>query len=107
MHCGMQALAPSLSTRSAAVLKTLWLSHIMNFKRVRESKKAVGTLFITEGGWSYDIQPYLLFPDEAEILLEPERQFKVTSVIKGDLTVINLEMLNTPLPLPNMFGSEW
>ena len=30
--------------------------------------KTAGTLFIIENGWGYDIQPYSLFPDEAEIL---------------------------------------
>ena len=43
--------------------------------------KATGTPFIIEDGWGYDIQPYSLFPEEAEILLEPEMQFKVLSVI--------------------------
>ena len=67
--------------------------------------KATGTLFIIEDGWGYDIQPYSLFPGEAEILLEPERQFKVLSVIPPtDLTVINLKMLDTPLALPQVFG---
>ena len=67
--------------------------------------KATGTLFIIEDGWGYDIQPYSLFPDEAEILLEPERQFKVTSVIQGEgLTFISLRMLDTPLALPQVFG---
>ena len=30
--------------------------------------KAIGTLFIIDKGWGYDIQPYSLFPDEEEIL---------------------------------------
>ena len=68
------------------------------------SGNPTGTLFIIENGWGYDIQPYSLFPGETEILLEPERQFKVTSVIKGDLTIINLQMLDTPLTLPDIFG---
>ena len=67
--------------------------------------KAKGTLFIIEDGWGYDIQPYSLFPSEAEILLEPERQFKVISVLLStDLTVVNLQMLDTPLALPQVFG---
>ena len=33
-----------------------------------------GTLFTVSGKpWGYDIQPYSLFPDEEEILLEPDR----------------------------------
>ena len=71
-----------------------------------ESGKATGTLFNIDKGWGYDIQPYSLFPDEEEILFEPERQFRVTGVIEADLTIINLEMLDTPLSIPEAFGSE-
>ena len=70
-----------------------------------KSGKAAGTLFIIEDGWGYDIQPYSLFADEAEILLEPDRQFKVTGVIGGEPTIINLKMENTPLSLENTFKS--
>ena len=67
--------------------------------------KATGTLFIIEKGWGYDIQPYSLFPGEEEILLEPEREFRVVSVFKSSgLTIINLEMLDTPLSVPEVFG---
>ena len=69
-----------------------------------KSGKATGTLFIIDGGWGYNTQPYSLFPGEEEILLEPERQFRVKSVICADLTVINLEMLKTPVVLPRVFG---
>ena len=67
--------------------------------------KAKGTLFIISNAWGYNIQPYSLFPDEEEILLEPERQFRVVSVLKAALTIINLEMLDTPLSAPEVFGS--
>ena len=64
-----------------------------------------GTLFIIDKGWGYDIQPYSLFPDEAEILLEPEKRFRVAGVIQGEgLIFINLEMLDTPLSVPEVFG---
>ena len=46
-----------------------------------------------------------LFPGEEEILLEPERQFRVVSVLKAALTIINLEMLDTPLSDPEVLGS--
>lgn len=69
-----------------------------------ESGEAVGTLFVIEDAWGYNIQPYSLFPNEAEILIEPERQFKVISVARDDLTVIKLQMLDTPLSLPDVFG---
>ena len=71
-----------------------------------KSGNATGTLFIIDKGWGYDIQPYSLFPDEEEILLEPERQFRVVSVLKAALTIINLEMLDTPLSVPEVFR-EW
>ena len=66
--------------------------------------KAAGTLFIINNGWGYDIQPYSLFPTESEILLEPERKFRVTSVIPAELTIIKLEMLKTPVILPDIYG---
>ena len=67
--------------------------------------EATGTLFIIDKGWGYDIQLYSLFPTETEILLEPERKFKVTGVIEAEgLTFINLEMLDTPLSAPDVFG---
>ena len=64
-----------------------------------------GTLFIIEGGWGYDVQPFSLFPDEEEILLEPERQFQVQSFIETETAVvIKLKMMDTPLALPQFFG---
>ena len=72
-----------------------------------KSKDATGTLFIIDKGWGYNIQPYSLFPDEEEILLEPEKHFRVTGVIEADLTIINLEMLDTPLSVPEVFGGWW
>ena len=68
------------------------------------SGEATGTLFIIDKGWCYDIQPYSLFSDEEEIFLEPERQFRVVSVIKSSaLTIINPEMLDTLLSVPEVF----
>ena len=74
-------------------------------KKKKKGKES-GTLFIISNAWGYNIQPYSLFPDEEEILLEPERQFRVVSVLRAEkLTFINLEMLDTPLSLPEVFGS--
>ena len=69
-----------------------------------KSGEETGTLFIINKGWGYDIQPYSLFSDEEEIFLEPERQFRVVYVLKAALTIINLEMLDTPLSVPEVFG---
>ena len=69
------------------------------------SKKAEGTLFIIENGWGYNVQSCSMFPDEEEIVLEPERRFRVKTVIPGEgLTVIKMEMLRTPLVLIDVFG---
>ena len=58
------------------------------------------------GRVGYNIQPYSLFSEVEEILLEPEREFRVQSVIKAKLTVVKLEMLDTPSPLlPDVFWS--
>lgn len=66
-----------------------------------------GTLFIIENGWGYDIQPYSIYPNDIEIVLEPERQFRVISVRqKYDLTEITLEMLNTPSNFHIYLGNE-
>ena len=67
-----------------------------------------GTLFVIENGWGYNVQPYSMFPDDGEeILLEPERQFQVDSVIpSADVVIVNLKMLDTPLVLPQVFGDS-
>lgn len=70
------------------------------------SGKAAGTLFIIKNGWGYDVRPYSLYQDEAEILLEPERQFKVLSTIPAELTVVELEMLKSPLVMTKVFGER-
>ena len=59
--------------------------------------KSTGTFFIIERVWGYDIRPYSLHPDSCNIILEPERQFEVASVIGVDLAIVTLEMVNSPL----------
>ena len=64
-----------------------------------------GALFIIEDAWGYRIQPYSLYSEEEEILLEPEREFKVTSIVdSNEFLMINLKMLDTPLILTRIFG---
>ena len=41
----------------------------------------------------YNIQPFSCFPDEGEILLEPEIDLMVTGVVNAPLIVVDLEML--------------
>lgn len=71
-----------------------------------EAEVVTGTLFVIEDGWGYNIQPYSMFPEEEEILLEPGRRFRVQGIIESDVTVIKLQMLDTPLLLPELFGSS-
>lgn len=64
-----------------------------------------GTLFIIEDAWGYDIQPYSIYRGEEEILLEPEQQFKVESVIENDeFTLITLRTIKDIQILPERFG---
>lgn len=64
-----------------------------------------GTLFVIEEAWGYDLQPYSFFPEDKEILLEPERYFGVQSVIESETTVVNLKMLDTPPVLAQLLGN--
>ena len=66
-----------------------------------------GTLFIIEEAWGYNIQPYSLYSEEEEILLEPESVFEVTSVVDSDeLTIVTLKMLDTSPILTKIFGEN-
>ena len=75
--------------------------------RCSTSGKAEGTLFIIEDGWGYNVQPCSMYPGEEEIVLEPERRFRVKAVIPGEgLTIVKMEMLKTPIILPDVFGKK-
>ena len=57
-----------------------------------------GTKFIIVGKhlWGYDLTLFNIF-DEKEIILEPERIYKVKDItIKGDLTEITCEIITNP-----------
>ena len=60
-----------------------------------------GTLFTLGGeAWGYDISMFSDFPDEREILLEPERRLRVTSVTReGSAVSVCASILATPLVL--------
>ena len=67
-----------------------------------------GTLFVLEGKkgnlWGYNITLFNIFKEE-EILLEPERKFKIIYSIpplKG-IIIVNCEMQDTPLVLNDIF----
>lgn len=70
-----------------------------------KGKKVSGTVFIIANGWGYDLQKYSL-NGEKICLIEPERQFGVSSVLPtGSLILVNIEMIDSPLLLPEVFGS--
>ena len=47
------------------------------------------------------------FPDEKEILIEPERKLKITSVAReGNLIAVDAEMVKTPLVLEDLIKAR-
>ena len=47
------------------------------------------------------------FPDEKEILIEPERKLKVTSVAReGNIIAVDAEMVKTPLALEDLIKAK-
>lgn len=97
---GEEVFWPALSSTSSNVAVTKAF-----LAKGTDSKKAEGTLFMIENGWGYNIQSCSMFPGEEEIVLEPERRFRVKTVIPGEgLTVIKMEMLRTQLVLTEVFG---
>ena len=72
-----------------------------------EEERSGGTLFVIEDGWGYNMQSYSQFPDEEEILLEPEREFEVMSVTESEnLVFVTLKMRKTKIILPKVFGKR-
>lgn len=56
--------------------------------------KCEGTLFIIRGApWGYNIKPFSCFPEEEEILLEPEIELRVTGVLDTPMVIVNLDMV--------------
>lgn len=69
--------------------------------------KPEGYLFIIEDGWGYNIKSCSMYPREEEIVLEPERRFKINSVSFDDgITIVEMKMLNTPLIFEGLFTEE-
>ena len=67
-------------------------------------KEDKGTLFVLSGSaWGYDLSLFSNFPDELEVLLEPERKLNIKNVsAKGSLITVNAEIQNSPLILENL-----
>ena len=67
-----------------------------------------GTLFTISGKpWGYDISMFSDFPDEKEVLLEPERRLKITSVAReGNIIAVDAEMVKTPLVLEDLIKAK-
>ena len=71
--------------------------------------EAAGTIFLMPCGdecWGYDLRAFSFFPGEEELLLEPERVFRVQSVnrVSSLLTFVHLEPVKNPLLLQNRIG---
>jgi len=65
------------------------------------SGKCEGTLFILHNAWGYDLQPFSIF-EEHEVLLEPEVQLRVMSVLDAPLIVVEAEMVPGKLLLEQL-----
>jgi len=70
----------------------------------KKTGKHEGTLFRIKGNpWGYNLQPFSLFPQEEEILLEPAIKLKVLDVEDRDnLVTINLRVVQCPLLLETL-----
>ena len=66
-----------------------------------------GTIFtITGDVVGYDISPFSMY-DEQEILMEPERQVKINTMVEiNDIVNISCQVLNTPLVLGDLIRSR-
>ena len=98
---------PSRQSYAPGAIKTWWTftstSEDLNIiKRFVSSNNS--TLFILSGdAWGYDISVFSEFPEEKEILLEPERQIKITKVFRDqNIITVSAEMLKTPLVLSDV-----
>ena len=69
-----------------------------------------GTLFIIEGAWGYDIEPYAIYSGRGgggPAGERPEREFEDESVLDGDeLIAVSLRMVDTPGILTKDFGNS-
>ena len=89
----------------AAGNKKTWWAFTSTTTSLEATRKFIcnreSTLFVVgKSPWGYDISVFSDFPDEKEILLEPERKLKVTGVVRqGQHIIVNAEMVDTPLIL--------
>lgn len=65
-----------------------------------------GTIFVIRGKntWGYDVSSFSDYPDEAEVVLEPERRMLVSEppTVDGIVNVVTVEMDDTPC-IPETF----
>ena len=90
--------------------KTFWgftstsINEKLSYEFLKEEKKIKSGTVFTLGGdiWGYDITLFNYFGEE-EILLEPERKFKVDNVLPplNDIIYITCNILESPLVLDN------
>ena len=98
---------PDRKPYAAGNEKTWWAftSTSTSLEITRRFLGAGGGTLVTLGGssWGYNISVFSDFPEEEEILLEPERTFNISSVAReGQLITVTAEMLDTPLVLSNV-----
>ncbi|KAH3743499.1 hypothetical protein Pelo_15094 [Pelomyxa schiedti] len=79
-----------------------------NFLTNKETGVCAGSLFFLKNSWGYDLQAFSFVPSEREILLEPEVQFLVESVLdSGTLLIIELTFCeDSPLLLTNLISAS-
>ena len=92
----------------AAGNEKVWWTFTSTTDDLEATKRFIGenesTLFTVSGKpWGYDISMFSDFPDEKEILLEPERKLKIASVTReGNVISVDAEMVKTPLVLEDL-----
>lgn len=86
----------------------IWWGFASTTENMKASQDLIGenegTLFMVGGDvWGYNISAFSDFPEEEEILLEPERRMSITNVsTAGKIVTVSLNMLDTPLVLDDI-----
>jgi len=106
-RCDLAKYQPgNIVTWSGFSSTTTNLAATQRFLTDEATGKCEGTLFqIHSNAWGYDMQPFSFFPSEEEILLEPEIDLKVVSVLAPpgvSLIIVDLDMLQCPLLLETL-----
>lgn len=84
------------------------IASAMDFlKGKSKNGKPNGYIIVIERGWGYNIRSCSMSSGEEEIVLEPERYFKIKSITTRDeVTTIKMRLLNSPIVYPEVFGDN-